>query len=191
MGHEELQRRNRDNIAAEVHEATLRQNMQSRNIVKCDIGEGCDIRPFTDLYGCKIGKNCKIDSFTYVEEGVVIGDECRIRTHVFIPTGTTIGNRVFIGSHVVITNDRYPKIGAATPDFEKTVIEDDVAIGVGAILLPGIRIGKGSLIGAGTTVVHDVPPNSVIFTRADNITKERRAREIELEDLKRRQSHEQ
>jgi len=180
MSYEEMQRRNSEVI----REDSKRQNMQTRNINKCDIGEGCDIRPFTDLYGCKIGKNCKIDSFTYIEDGVVIGDGCRIRTHVFIPSGVTIGSRVFIGSHVAFTNDRYPKIGAATPEFEKTVVEDDVAIGVGAIILPGIRIGKGSLIGAGTTVVRDVPPNSVIFTKADNIVKGRRSRDAELGDIK-------
>ena len=145
-----------------------------KSISKCDIHPSAKIYNFVDLYGCSIGKNTKIDSFAYIEGGVKIGEDCKIRTHVFIPAGVTIGDRVFIASGVKFTNDRYPKIGDASPKLENTVVEDDVSIGAGAIILPGVRIGRGSLIGAGTVVTHDVPPKSIAISKGELKVKERK-----------------
>jgi acetyltransferase-like isoleucine patch superfamily enzyme len=167
MGYEQSAKHANDCIKAENEQ----RKAALKNISKCSMGEGCDIRPFTDLYGCRIGKNVKIDSFTYIEEGATIGDDCRIRTHVFIPTGVNIGNRVFIASGVRFTNDRYPRIGVKNP-IENTFVEDDVTIGSGATILP-VRIGKGSLIGAGAVITDDVPPNSIIITEKKTIRRER------------------
>ena len=114
-----------------------------------------------NLYKCKIGRNCKIDAFVYIEEGVKIGDECKIRPFVFIPTGVKIGNRVFIGPNVTFTNDKYPKVKGEW-ELRETIVEDDVSIGAGAVILPGVRIGKGAMIGAGAVVTKDVPEGSVV-----------------------------
>jgi len=141
-----------------------------QKISNCKIDPSAKIYNFVDLYGCTIGKNTKVDSFTYIEGGVEIGDDCKIRTHVFIPSGVKIGNRVFIASGVKFTNDKYPKVSGKSK-LEGIVVEDDVAIGAGAIILPGVTIGKGSLIAAGAIVIKDVPPNSVLMTKADNTTK--------------------
>lgn len=126
------------------------------------IGDSSVIYDQVNLYKCKIGKKTKIDSFVYIESDVTIGDECKIRPFVFIPTGVTIGNRVFIAPNVTFTNDKYPKVKG---DWEllETVVEDDVTIGAGAVILPGIIIGKGSLIGAGAVVTKDIPPNSIVY----------------------------
>src|SRR6266581_813627 len=51
------------------------------------IGRNARIYDQVNLYGCEIGKNTKIDSYVYIEEGVKIGDNCKIRPFVFIPTG--------------------------------------------------------------------------------------------------------
>ncbi len=142
-----------------------------QKITNCKIDQSAKIHNFVDLYDCKIGKNTKVDSFTYIEGGAVIGDDCKIRTHVFIPSGVTIGNRVFIASGVKFTNDKYPKVSGKSK-LERIVVEDDVAIGANATILPGIRIGQGSLIGAGAIVISDVPKNSVLMTKADNIIKQ-------------------
>jgi UDP-2-acetamido-3-amino-2,3-dideoxy-glucuronate N-acetyltransferase len=142
-----------------------------QKITNCKIDPSAKIYNFVDLYGCTIGKNTKVDSFTYIEGGVEIGDDCKIRTHVFIPTGVKIGNRVFIASGVKFTNDKHPKVSGKSK-LEGIVVEDDVAIGANATILPGVRIGKGSLIAAGATVTHDVPPGSLVVTHADNIVKE-------------------
>jgi len=126
------------------------------------VGDNSIIYDQVNLYKCKIGKNTKIDAFVYIEEDVVIGDNCKIRPFVFIPTGVEIGDRVFIGPGVIFTNDKYPK-SQGEWKLLKTKVEDDVSIGAGAVILPGIVIGKGSLIGAGAVVTKDVPANSVVM----------------------------
>ncbi len=114
-----------------------------------------------NLYRCKIGKCCKIDAFVYIEEGVEIGDYCKIRAFTLIPSGVKIGNRVFIGPRVTFTNDKYPRVNGRF-NLLKTIVEDDVSIGAAAVILPGIRIGKGSMIGAGSVVTKDVPSNAIV-----------------------------
>jgi len=74
-----------------------------------DIGENTVIRDFTNLYGCKIGKDCKIAAFVEIGRDVTIGDKCAIEAFVFIPPGVTIENEVFIGPHACFTNDKKPK----------------------------------------------------------------------------------
>jgi len=106
-----------------------------------EIGEGTIVHDHVDLYKCKIGKNCKIDSFVYIEEGVVIGDRCKVRPFVFIPTGVTIGNGVFIGPNVTFTNDKYPKVRGDWV-LLKTKIESNASIGGGCTILPGITVGR-------------------------------------------------
>lgn len=129
------------------------------NIVE---GQNVNIYDQVNLFKCSIGNNTKIDSFVYIEEGVTIGDNCKIRPFVFIPSGVKIGNNVFIGPHVTFTNDRYPKIGRAWK-LEFTVVEDGVSIGASSVVLPGIKIGQNSLIGAGSIIKKNVPANSKLI----------------------------
>lgn len=137
----------------------LNKNTKFSVIKDSDIGEGTTIHDQVNLYKCKIGKNCKVDAFVYIEEGVEIGDECKIRAFTFIPSGVKIGDRVFIGPNVTFTNDRYPTVSGDW-EMEKTVIENEVSIGAGVTILPGIRIEKGSTVGAGSTVTEDIPPQT-------------------------------
>src|SRR4030067_1902992 len=105
-------------------------------IKDAEIGEGTIVHDQVNLYKCRIGKNCKIDSFVYVEEGVTIGDNCKIRPFVFIPTGVTLENNVFVGPNAVFTNDRYPKVSGEWT-LEKTIVRRGASIGAGASILPG------------------------------------------------------
>ena len=78
-----------------------------------------------------------------------------IEAFCFIPDWVTIGNNVFIGPRVTFTNDKQP------PSFGKhwarTIVEDFVSIGAGAIILPGVTLHKECLIGAGAVVTKSVP----------------------------------
>jgi acetyltransferase-like isoleucine patch superfamily enzyme len=114
-----------------------------------------------NLYKCRIGRNCKINSYVYIEEGVVIGDRCKVRPFVFIPTGVTIENDVLISQHVMFTNDKYPKIGRDWT-LLKTTVREGASIGAGSVILPGITIGKNSMVGAGSVVTKDVPDNVTV-----------------------------
>jgi len=125
------------------------------------IGSGTVIHDQVNLYKCSIGKNCKIDAYVYVEEGVAIGNNCKIRPFVFIPTGVVIEDEVFIGPNVSFTNDKYPK---ASGDWTllRSKIKKGASIGANSVILPGVTVGEKALVGAGSVITKDVPPNAII-----------------------------
>jgi UDP-2-acetamido-3-amino-2,3-dideoxy-glucuronate N-acetyltransferase len=130
-------------------------------IEDAEIGEGTVLHDHVNLYKCRIGRRCKIDSFVYIEEGVVVGDDCKIRPFVFIPTGVTIEDNVFIGPNVTFTNDLYPKVHGEWKLLE-TKVKQGASIGANSVVLPGVTIGNNALIGAGCVVSKDVPENAVV-----------------------------
>ena len=102
---------------------------------------------------------------------IEIGADCGLSgTTICAVTSVSIGQRVLLGADVLIADtdfhvvDRLPRrfdaIPMARPD-DAVVIEDDVFVGARAIVLKGVRIGHGSVIGAGSLVTEDVPPNVV------------------------------
>jgi len=125
------------------------------------IGEGTAIHDHVNLYKCTIGKNCKIESFVYIEEGVVIGDNCKIKPFVYIPTGVTIEDDVFIGPGVSFTNDKYPRAKGAWKML-RTVIKKGASIGAKSAILPGVTVGEEALVGAGSVVTRNVPERAVV-----------------------------
>lgn len=131
------------------------------SIIKdCKIGEGTIIKDFTNIYKAKIGKNSKIHSFVYIEEGVEIGDDVIIRPHTVITEKIIIGNNVFIGQGVQTINDLYPKTTIRAKVL-KTIIKDNAVIGTGSIIFPVI-VGKNSFVAAGSVVIKDVKDFSIV-----------------------------
>lgn len=112
------------------------------------------------ILNCKIGDNCTIHAPVWIGNRVVIGNNCKVQAFCFIPEGVILGNNVFLGPNVTFTNDKRPPRGR--DDWEQTIIEDDVSIGAGSVIVCGVRIGSGSLVGAGTTVFKSIPPKSVV-----------------------------
>ena len=129
----------------------------------------CYIEPTTktwhpelvNLYECRIGERCNIGAFVEIGRNVTIGSNCRIGAHAFIPEGVKIGNNVFIGPHVAFANDKYPPSEGNWRQY-KTIVEDDVSIGMGARIGPGIPLGKGCRIGMGAVAVKDVPAGALV-----------------------------
>jgi len=126
------------------------------------IGENTVIRDFTNLYGCKIGKDCKIAAFVEIGRDVIVGDKCAIEAFVFIPPGVTIEDEVFIGPHVCFTNDKKPK--AVNPGWKMvpTLVKKGASIGAGSVIICGVTIGEGAMVGAGSVVTKDVPANTLV-----------------------------
>lgn len=141
------------------------------------IGKNCHIRSFTTIYessslqknvetgtnviireNCHIGSGSIIGSSTILDGGVEIGKNARIQSNNFLPPKIVLGDNVFLGPGVRFANDKYP----VSSKLISTVLEDDVAIGIGAIILPGLKIGMGAVIGAGSIVTNDVEQNSVV-----------------------------
>lgn len=125
------------------------------------IGDNTKVWHYVNLYGCKIGDNCVIGSYTEIERGVKIGNNCKIECGTFIPTGVTIEDEVFVGPHVVFINDLYPKaMGSWT--LIPTLIKKGANIGANATIRCGIIIGEHSMIGCGAVVTKDVPPYTIV-----------------------------
>ena len=154
-----------DNLQSETinpqEDRTVTRTPAFSAIVEADIGKGTVVRDHVNLYKCKIGKNCKIESFVYIEEGVTVGDNCKIKPHVYIPSGVTIEDEVFLGPNTTFTNDKYPRVKG---DWRllKTIIRQGASIGAHSVILPGVEIGRGAVVGAGSVVTADVPNGATV-----------------------------
>ena len=107
---------------------------------------------------CHIGSGSIIGSSTVLDSGVEIGKNARIQSSNFIPPKIVLGDNVFLGPGVRFANDKYP----VSSKLISTVVEDNVVIGIGAIILPGLKIGMGAVIGAGSIVTENIERNSVV-----------------------------
>lgn len=134
------------------------------------LGKNVRIFGFTNLYGCEIGDDVKIGTFVEIQKGAKIGSRCKISSHSFICEGVTLEDEVFVGHNVVFTNDLYPRAtngdGALQSEADwqvvKTLVRHGASIGSGAVLLGGITVGENAIIGAGSVVTKDVPPNTIV-----------------------------
>ncbi len=123
-----------------------------------------------NLYGCEIGENTKIGAFVEIQKNAKIGKNCKISSHSFICEGVTIEDDVFIGHGVKFINDKYPKATInGNLQTEKdwrvipTFIKQGASIGTNSTILCGLTIGENAIIGAGSVVTKDVPPNSIVY----------------------------
>ena len=109
-----------------------------------------------------MGSHVLVGSGTVIDGQVQVSDFVKLIANCYIPTHTQIGTRVFIGPNVVLTNDRYPlkMRGAYKP--MGPVIEDFVTLGAGVVVVPGVLIGRGAFVAAGTVVTKDVPPYTMV-----------------------------
>ena len=110
----------------------------------------------------KIGDYCSLCNHVTIEGIVRMGDGVRLMSNTYVPSRTWFGDNVFVGPGVVFMNDRYPGRVEVMETPRGATVEDDVIIGGGCVILPGIRIGERSFIAAGTTVTKDVPPGSLV-----------------------------
>jgi acetyltransferase-like isoleucine patch superfamily enzyme len=141
-----------------------------RVLTDVEFGEDVVVRAFVNLYGCRIGDNTQIGPFVEIQRGAVIGANCKIQSHTFICDGVTIEDEVFVGHGVLFINDKTPRAtrsggGLQTSDdweLAPVVVERGASLGSGAVVVGGVRIGAGALVGAGAVVTKDVEPGAVV-----------------------------
>ena len=127
------------------------------------VGEGTRIWQFVVvLAGAKIGIDCNICSHCLIENDVVIGDRVTIKSGVQLWDGLRVGNDVFIGPNASFANDRFPRSRQKPEKFLVTTLHDGASIGAGAVVLPGLEIGRNAMVAAGAVVTRSVPPNAVV-----------------------------
>lgn len=123
------------------------------------LGDGASVRE-----QCRIGSNCILSRYVTVNYATTIGNNTKIMDATHITGKCSVGNNVFISLLVGSTNDNaIGKLGYEEERIKGPVIEDGVAIGVGAMLLPAITIHENAVIGAGSVVTKDVPPRAVVM----------------------------
>ena len=134
------------------------------------LGRNVKLSKFINMYGCTVGDDVKIGAFVEVQKNASIGNNCKISSHSFICEGVTIEDAVFIGHSVTFINDMYPRATAAGGALQteadwkvdKTVVKKGASIGSGCTILANVTIGEGAIIGAGSVVTKDVPPNAIV-----------------------------
>jgi UDP-2-acetamido-3-amino-2,3-dideoxy-glucuronate N-acetyltransferase len=134
------------------------------------LGKNVMIQDFVNLYGCEIGDNTKIGPFVEIQKGAKIGKNCKIQSHTFICEGVTIEDNAFVGHNVTFINDLYPRSTAEDGNLQTeedwavipTLVKKGACIGSSATLLCGVTVGEDSIVGAGSVVTKDVPPNTIV-----------------------------
>ncbi|MGB1242978.1 MAG: acyltransferase [Chitinophagales bacterium] len=109
-----------------------------------------------------IGNKVSIGTGTVVEHHVRIEDNVRIHSQAFIPEETILEEGCWIGPNVVITNALYPLSKNVKSELKGVVVRKNAKIGANVTLLPGIEVGENALVGAGSVVTKNVPPNKVV-----------------------------
>ncbi len=146
-------------------EAGERDALLRRIASDVKLGRGVQVHAFVNLYGCEIGDETSIGTFVEIQKGAKIGARCKIQSHSFICEGVTIEDEVFVGHNVNFLNDRFPRAttrdGSRKTDadwtLERTLVKRGAALGTGSVILPGLTIGVEAIVGAGAVVTRDVP----------------------------------
>jgi len=134
------------------------------------LGKAVKLSKFINLYGCEIGDETKIGAFVEIQKNASVGRRCKISSHTFICEGVTIEDNVFIGHGVTFINDSYPRSTTSDGELqtekdwrvENTLVKRGASIGSGSTVLCNVTIGENAIVGAGSVVTRDVPPNVIV-----------------------------
>jgi len=137
------------------------------------VGAGTRVWAFAHVMaGAVVGADCNIGGGAFVEKGAVLGDRVTLKNQVMVWDGVTIEDDAFIGPGVVFTNDLYPRSPRMREVAERyrahaawlrpTLVGQGASLGAGAVILPGLHIGRHAVIAAGAVVTRDVLPQALV-----------------------------
>ena len=146
------------------------------------IGENSIIRSHTVIYaGNKIGNNFQtghgvlireanfigndvsVGTHSVIEHDIVIEDNVRMHSNVFIPEFSVLKKNSWLGPNVVLTNALHPLCPSLKKCIKGPVIGENSKICANSTILPDIKTGKNSLVGAGSVVTKDIADNTVVY----------------------------
>lgn len=128
------------------------------------IGEGTRIWAFVNiLAGARIGRDCNICDRCFIENDVVLGDRVTVKCGVSLYDALTLEDDVFVGPDVSFPNDPRPRSGRHVAEYPRTRVREGASLGAGAILLPGITVGRWAMVGAGALVTRDVADFALVY----------------------------
>ena len=143
------------------------------------IAAGTEIAPYSHIDSSEVGANCRIGPYARLRPGTRLGDEVHIGNFVEVKNSeiaanskanhlsyigdSTVGSRVNVGAGTITCN--YDGVNK-----HRTVIEDDVFIGSDTQLVAPVTVGKGSTIGAGSTITRNTPGNELTLSRSKQVT---------------------
>jgi len=144
--------------------------MEKKNINNVKLGKDVKIFDFVNLYGCSIDDYSKVGTFVEIQKNASVGKNCKISSHTFICEGVHIEDNVFIGHNVTFINDKYPRStnvdGSIQTESDWKVVETWIkkgaSIGSSSTILCGLTVGENAIVGAGSVVTKDVPPNTIV-----------------------------
>ncbi|MFL5935879.1 MAG: acyltransferase [Gaiellaceae bacterium] len=150
--------------------ATPANEAPYRLIDDVEFGEDVTVFAFTNLYGCRIGSGTRIGPFVEIQRGAKIGARCKVQSHSFVCDGVVIEDEVFVGHGVMFINDKRPKAtndrgelaGPADWELVRTAVGRGATIGSNATIVGNVTIGEGALVGAGAVVTRDVAPGEIV-----------------------------
>jgi UDP-2-acetamido-3-amino-2,3-dideoxy-glucuronate N-acetyltransferase len=122
------------------------------------------------LSGAVLGADCNICDHVFIESDVIVGDRVTVKCGVQLWNGVRLQDDVFVGPNATFTNDPFPRSRDYTKGVVETVVERQASIGANATILPGVRIGRNAMVGAGAVVVADVPANAIVVGNPARIT---------------------
>lgn len=136
-----------------------------------DVGEGTRIWAFAHvLPGARIGRDCNLCDGVFVENDVVIGDRVTIKSGVQLWDGARIEDDAFVGPNATFANDKFPRSKIYQTRIPLTCIGKGASIGANSTIMPGLKIGRFAMVGAGSVVTGDVPPFAMTMGNPARIT---------------------
>lgn len=128
-----------------------------------NIGAGTRVWAFVHILpGARVGVDCNLCDQVFIENDVVVGDRVTIKSGVQLWDGVRIEDDVFIGPNATFTNDPFPRSKRFPEKYAVTVVQKGASIGANATILPGVIIGRNAMVGAGSVVTKDIPPNAIV-----------------------------
>lgn len=124
------------------------------------IDTGARIGDFTSVWhyshvesGAVVGENCNLGQNVYVGNNAVVGHGCRLGNSVSVFSHVELGNFVFCAPFMVFTHIAFPRAAVnRRAAFEKTIVKNGVSLGANSTVVPGITIGTGTFLAAGSTL---------------------------------------